>query len=127
MILVKMKSILILVLLLTIQTYGQKHEDMKWLVGIWRINTSQGYLVERWQQINDSTLMGKSFFVKTANDSLLQETLELKLRKGEWSYNSTVQGQNNNLPVVFKSIFTRRSEVISENSSHDFPQRIAYR
>jgi Domain of unknown function (DUF6265) len=127
MILVKMKGILILVLLIAIQTHAQRNEGMKWLVGTWRINTSQGYLVERWQQINDSTLMGRSFFVKTANDSLLQETLELKLRKGEWSYISTVQGQNNNLPVVFKVIFTRGSEFISENSAHDFPQRIAYR
>jgi len=120
----KIKCILILTLLITFQAYAQKNEGMKWLVGTWKIKTGQGYVVERWKQINDSTLAGKSFFVKTAGDSAVQETLELAMRKGQWTYTSTVQGQNDNKPVAFAVIFTRGTEFISENPAHDFPQRI---
>src|SRR5689334_2096663 len=127
MISIKIKVTVALILIVTIQSFAQKNEGMKWLVGTWKINTPQGQVVERWKQINDSTLNGKSFFVKTSSDSVLQETLELTLRKGQWTYTSTVQGQNNNQAVGFKIIFTRGSEFVSENPSHDFPQRIAYR
>jgi hypothetical protein len=106
---------------------AQKGTAPTWLVGTWKINTGNGFIVEQWKVINDTTLQGKSMFVKAAGDSTLQESLVLSYRKGEWNYTSTVVGQNNNLPVSFKIIFMGRTEFISENRSHDFPQRIAYR
>lgn len=106
---------------------AQKSTAPAWLVGTWKINTGNGFIVEQWKVMNDSTLQGKSMFVKAAGDSALQETLVLSYRKGEWSYVSTVVGQNNNQPVSFKIIYMGRSEFISENKAHDFPQRIAYR
>jgi len=106
--------------------YAQK-ADMKWLIGTWKLNTGRGTIVEKWKLVNDSTLSGKSVFVKSPGDSMLQETLEMTLRKGQWSYTSTVQGQNDNKPVSFKVIFLKGNEFISENPAHDFPQRIAYR
>jgi len=106
---------------------AQKSTAPAWLAGTWKINTGNGFIVEQWKVMNDSTLQGKSMFVKAAGDSALQETLVLSYRKGEWSYVSTVVGQNNNQPVSFKIIYMGRSEFISENKAHDFPQRIAYR
>jgi len=100
---------------------------MKWMVGTWTLNTGKATIVENWKQVNDSTLKGKSVIVKSSNDTLMQESLELAIRKGQWSYTSTVQGQNNNQPVFFPIIFLRGAEFISENPNHDFPQRIAYR
>jgi hypothetical protein len=120
-------SLLICVIALNDRTYAQGTDVMKWMVGTWKINTGKGYVVEKWRAINDSTLSGKSFFVKAAGDSVVQESLELVLRKGQWTYISTVNGQNNNQPVSFKIIFLRGSEFICENPQHDYPQRIAYR
>lgn len=106
---------------------AQKTTTPTWLAGVWKINTGNGFIVEQWKVVNDSTLQGKSMFVKAAGDSALQETLVLSYRKGEWNYTSSVVGQNNNLPVSFKIIFIGRTEFISENKAHDFPQRISYR
>lgn len=84
-------------------------------------------MIEQWKQSNDSTFQGKSLFVKAPGDSVLQESIELSLRKGEWSYNPTVVDQNNRQPVKFQIIFIGKGEFICENPAHDFPQRIAYR
>lgn len=118
---------IIIVIILSTPALAQKADALKWVVGTWKISTANGAIVEQWKQLNDSTLVGKSMFVKSPADSVLQETLELSFRKGNWHYISTVAGQNNNLPVAFTLIFIGRSEFISQNPNHDFPQRIAYR
>jgi hypothetical protein len=119
--------LILFVLLSCSSGFAQKGDAFKWLIATWKINTGKGYVVESWVQSNDSTFIGKSVFVKAANDTIPQEHLELRLRNGGWSYVSTVQGQNKNQPVAFKVIFLGRSEFICENPAHDFPQRIAYR
>jgi Domain of unknown function (DUF6265) len=100
---------------------------MKWMVGSWKINTGSGSIVEQWQITNDSTLSGKSYFVKNGTDTIPQETIELAFRNGDWFYIPTVKNQNNGHPVSFKVILLKGPEFISENPAHDFPQRIAYR
>ena len=122
----KIYSIILLCLVFNL-TFGQKVDALKWITGTWKINIGNGFIVEKWKQQDDSTFIGKSLFVKAASDSVLQETVELSLRNGKWSYTSTVAAQNNNQPVSFKLIFIGRNEFISENPAHDFPQRIAYR
>ena len=106
---------------------AQKSEQMKWLTGTWKINTGNGVIVEEWQITNDSTLAGKSYFIKNGTDTIPQETIELSFRNGDWYYIPTAKNQNNNQPVIFKIIFLRGTEFISENPAHDFPQRITYR
>lgn len=119
--------IFLFLFVLSFSSLAQSSDALNWIVGTWKINTGQGYVVEQWRLQNDSTFSGRSFFVKSNNDTIPQESIELKLRKGQWYYIPTVAGQNNNQPVVFKLQFTGRSEFISVNSEHDFPQRIAYR
>lgn len=116
----------LLFLLVQLNLFSQKADAFKWMLGSWKINTGNGQIVETWKALNDSTFQGKSVFVKNAQDSTTQETLEFAYRKGAWSYISTVQGQNNQQPVAFKVIFQRGPEFICENLTHDFPQRIAY-
>lgn len=107
--------------------YSQNADAFKWVAGKWKITTGNGVIAESWQLVNDSTLEGKSYFIKTNKDSIPQESLQLAYRDGNWYYISTVNGQNDNKPVRFKIIFQKGTEFISENPAHDFPQRIAYR
>jgi hypothetical protein len=119
---------LLFVLLASTSTFAQKSAtSMTWLAGTWKIHTGQGYIVEKWRIINDSTLAGRSMFVKAEGDSSLQETAELTLRKGQWTFATTVVNQNNGRAVHFNVVFSKGTEFISENPTHDFPQRIAYR
>ena len=125
-----MKSILLCLVILLVQSsalYSQKTESFKWVIGTWKLNTGNGTVCETWELSDDSTLRGKSFFIKQAKDTIPQETLQIAFRNGDWYYISTVVGQNNKQPVSFKIIFQRGTEFISENPAHDFPQRIAYR
>lgn len=104
----------------------QQKADFRWLTGNWKINTGSGFIVESWQQVNDTLYKAKSVMVK-GKDSVVQETIELLRLDTTWYYESTVAGQNNNKAVSFKIIFQRFGEFISVNPAHDFPQRIAYR
>ena len=106
---------------------AQKANLFEWLTGTWIIRTPNGSIIEKWRIANDSTLSGQSFFVKNAKDSILQESVDIAWRDGNWYYIPTVVSQNNSLPVRFKIIHLNRQEFISENPVHDFPQRIAYR
>lgn len=122
-----MKQLFILFLFTTINATAQKSEQMKWMVGTWKITAGANTIIEEWNISNDSTLTGKSYFVKNGTDTIPQETIEIAFRNGDWYYIPTVKNQNNAQPVPFKVIFLRGAEFISENPAHDFPQRIAYR
>jgi len=118
---------LTLLLLVSSNAFSQKSETFKWLTGTWKITTSNGSIVEQWKITNDSTLSGNSVFIRNGTDTIPQETVELAYRNGDWYYIPIVQLQNNNEPVKFKVILLKGTEFISENTAHDFPQRIAYR
>lgn len=120
-------SIVIVALMLSTDLLAQKKDSFPWLIGAWKITTPNGTVVEQWTLMNDSTYAGKSYFIKSSGDTIPQETIELRFRKGQWMYVPTVNGQNNNQPTVFQVIFIGKEEFISTNPAHDFPQRIAYR
>jgi hypothetical protein len=119
--------LLVMLLLFGNKAYTQQSETFKWLTGTWKISAGAGTIVEQWHIVNDSTLAGKSIYVKNGKDTIPQETVELVYRNGDWYYISTVPSQNNHQPVKFKVIYVKGAEFISENPAHDFPQRIAYR
>ena len=122
-----MYKFLMLFLAASITSSAQKTEQLKWMVGTWKITAGANTIIEEWNISNDSTLAGKSYFVKNGTDTIPQETIEIAFRNGDWYYIPTVKNQNNAQPVPFKVIFLRGMEFISENPAHDFPQRIAYR
>jgi len=123
----KKNTLFVLCLIFSVISYGQRTTAVQWMIGTWKINTPQGTIVEIWQAKDDSTLHGRSLFVKTTGDSIPQETIELGYRNGDWYYSPTVMNQNGGNTVPFKVIFMRGTEFVSENPTHDFPQRIAYR
>lgn len=117
----------LLIVMIGFSASAQQIKTVQWMLGTWKISTPQGTIVEIWQPKNDSTLQGKSFFVKNNTDTIPQESIEMAYRNGDWYYSPTVLNQNAGKPISFKVIFMRGTEFISENPEHDFPQRIAYR
>lgn len=106
---------------------AQPNKTVQWMLGAWKISTPQGKVVEIWEIKDDSTLTGRRVFVKTNNDTIPQERIEMAFRNEEWYYIPTVSSQNDGKAVFSKIIFLRGNEFIGENPAHDFPQRIAYR
>ncbi len=106
---------------------AQSKNPLEWMVGVWKIQSPSGIMLEEWKITDDSTLTGRSIFVRNNADTVVQENIKLSKRNGEWYYIPTVANQNDAQPVPFKIIFSKGMEFIAENPAHDFPQRIAYR
>jgi len=118
-----MKQLIASFLLCSVISYAdaQQTPSFSWLAGKWEIKTEKGRIIEEWQHINDSTWSSKSYFLTNSNDSIPQETAELKNQNGHWYYIPVVKNQNNGQPVAFKIIYAQKNEFISETPAHDFP------
>lgn len=102
-----------------------KLEKASWLFGEWQNKSPEGNATEIWERENDSMFAGKSYFV-VGKDTVSSETISLRQNGNELFYIPTVKGQNNEQPVKFALTSSTRKQLIFENSTHDFPQKIAY-
>lgn len=96
-----------------------------WLIGTWQKQSAKGILTESWQQLDDSTFVGRSFFVNNG-DTVSSEFIRLEHRNGKLYYIPTVADQNEGKPIIFTQTSLKDSSVTFENPEHDFPQKIYY-
>ena len=108
------------------ETKFDKLQKMVWLVGEWEQKLPEGTVKEIWKKENDSTLSGKSFFIKE-EDTIHRETIVLKQDKDNLLYIPTVTGQNNDEPVTFTLSSDVENNFTFENPTHDYPQKISYK
>ena len=128
-----MKTPILLLILITTLVSCQKKESTEkdkiktanWLLGKWSSKMDDGELSENWNQLNDSTFEGKSFFIK-GKDTLHFESIVLQQKGKDLFYNATVKGQNNNKAVPFKLTLDSINHLVFENPKHDYPQKITY-
>jgi hypothetical protein len=124
------KTLLVLfVLVLCANTHAQytirDFEPLYSLSGKWRMETKKGFLIEEWHKLNDTTLQNKSYRVN-GKDTVLQETVLLKLSNGAISFTPSLPDQNEGKPVTFSLVAVRNKSFVFENKKHDFPQQIIY-
>lgn len=103
-----------------------KLEKASWLIGKWQNNSDEGILQENWEKKNDSTLIGASFFV-VVKDTTFLESILIEERGNELSYIPTVKNQNDGKPIIFTLTSLNNNQLVFENPSHDFPQKIIYK
>lgn len=124
-----MKTILplLLVTALCITSCTKKKNIIKaeWLIGNWGNESAEGNLVENWVKVNDSVFHGESYFI-VANDTVFAETIVLDDVLGKMVYTVTVPNQNDEKPVRFDMTSITDKEMVFENPSHDFPDKIVY-
>lgn len=131
-------SLLILFTLLLLQSCNKydangklikEYEELnkaQWLLGNWEKKDSLGTLSESWQTLDDSTLVGQSFYITSNNDTVHKETIELMQKADFLIYSATVKGENKDLPTSFQFKEETDSVLVFENSKHDYPQKIRY-
>jgi hypothetical protein len=115
-------------LLLFSCTTTSKNEKIKaseWLLGEWINQSKEGIVIETWSKPNDSTLVAGSFFIKE-KDTLHFENIIVKEKDGELVYATIIQGQNNDKPIVFPLLSETENELVFENLTNDYPQKIKY-
>jgi hypothetical protein len=99
---------------------------MEWLLGSWENHSEEGDAAEIWKKENDSTYSGVSYFI-VGKDTVSSEKISLEQRGDEVFYIPTVNDQNAGKPVKFKLTSSENDQLVFENPSHDFPQKITYR
>ncbi len=125
-----MKKIIVLFLLtipiLVQAQFGQKDFALfKILEGRWKMETKSGALIEQWTIMNDSTMTAVSYRVR-GKDTIPQETVVLKVSRGNIIYSPTVHDQNQGKPIHFALMSNRKGKYLFENKLHDFPKQIFY-
>ena len=95
------------------------------LEGKWLMKTKNGAIGEEWTKINDDYLQNRGYIIK-GFDTMVTERIALRNTQEGIFYISTVEDQNNKLPVSFKLTSTNNNIFVFENPDHDFPRRISY-
>lgn len=100
--------------------------DLHWLAGWWQQVTPEGTIFETWVKNEDGSMAGSGGFIK-GTDTMVSETIALKVIDNVVQYIPTVKDQNNGAPVPFKMTYAAADSFLFENPGHDFPDKITYR
>jgi len=96
-----------------------------WFIGTWQSTTKRGTLTETWGKLNDSVLIGKTYFI-AGKDTLFSESNQVLERNKKLYYVPTLSDQNEGKAISFVLTNTVKNELVFENPMHDFPQKISY-
>ena len=99
--------------------------QFSWLEGEWMDSTSDGKMIEIWNRIDDSSLVGSSIYM-AGIDTIFYEEISLRIKNGKIFYIPSIQNQNNGEPVYFAFTGAKNGEFTFENQEHDFPKKIVY-
>lgn len=99
-------------------------QQLVWISGCWASEGNEPGSGEQWMPLAGGTFLGMSRTVKDGK-TVFYEFLQIKeISKGSLAY--VVQGPRGK-PVEFNLVTASDREMIFENATHDFPQRIIYR
>jgi hypothetical protein len=101
-------------------------DKAKFLLGDWEKTDSIGTLIENWKTENDSTFLGKSFFVIN-KDTIRRESIEMMQDKEHLLYTSTIIGENNDEPIPYQMTQSTDSLLVFENPKYNYPKKITYK
>lgn len=124
-----MKKILFTIIAATIYGFamGQdtiKHNDLKWILGSWEMNTGEVMIYESWEKGKGDSYTGKGYVIKGA-DTLFTETMKIEMVGGFWVFIAQINDYN---PVLFTlKTGSTEKQLTFENMEHDNPQRVVYK
>ena len=123
-----MRTILVALLLLSRPVFAEEVvstiDKLSWLKGCWGLNKDGREITEHWLGPSGKTMLGVS---RTVADGKTVEFEFMQIRQldnGEIVFIAKPSGQSE---ARFTLIKAGTAEMIFENPSHDFPQRVIYR
>ncbi len=93
------------------------------LTGTWQSDDGKSF--ERWTKNKNGSYRSVGFSIKR-NDTSWNEQADIYREKGNWIFENTVKGQNNDKAVKFTSSLLNENSVQFSNPAHDFPTDINY-
>lgn len=111
-------------LIFLITTTAADIDKLDWMAGCHALETSRGVKIEeQWMKPAGGTMLGMNRTVR-ANKAVAHEFLRIDVKGADVVYTALI-GTKGETP--FKLTTQSDVEVIFENPTHDFPQRIIYR
>jgi hypothetical protein len=96
---------------------------LSWMAGCWRQESSGRIVDEVWMAPRGDGMLGMSRTV--AKDRIVEhEFLQIRVQEGRLVY---IAKPSRQAEATFTAVAASAREVIFENPTHDFPQRIVYR
>ena len=122
-----MKRLILLVpLLVSVSSAGAQTtsiEDVGWLLGCWEQRDGDRVVEERWMAPRAGSMLGVGR--TTRGEKLIEhEYIVLTERDGRLAYEAHPSGQ---ATATFMSKPVANREVVFEDPTHDFPQRVGYK
>jgi uncharacterized protein DUF6265 len=119
----RMKKTLAL-LAMSVTTQGADLPALTWMSGCWSMTAGQMTIDEQWSKPAGGTMLGVGRTLK--QDRLVfHEFMRIEQQGAEVTYTPRIG--TGAKPVSFKLVKQTAEEVVFENPTHDFPQRIIYR
>lgn len=105
---------------------GQKSgvDQLDWMSGCWSSDDGKQQVEECWMKPAGQSMLGTSRTI-AGGTTVVTEYIQIREAKGEIAFVASVGLSAR--PVSFKLIKNLHDEVVFENPTHDFPQRIIYR
>jgi hypothetical protein len=100
-----------------------KIEDAGWLVGCWSITRADGFTEEHWLAPAGGAMLGVGRSIR-ASKMIEFEFLSIREVNGQLAYVAIPSRQKE---TVFPLVKSSAAELVFENPTHDFPQRVIYR
>lgn len=99
-------------------------ERLEWMSGCWAADDGKERVEEVWMKPAGRSMMGMSRTV-AGGKTVFTEHIQIREHDGQAAYIVALGLAAK--PVVFKLTKISSDEVVFENPTHDFPQRIIYR
>lgn len=96
--------------------------SLKWITGCWANDTNNKSVTEQWMKPAGNTMIGMSRTVNNGKTTAF-EFLRLVQENADIFYIAKPSKQEE---TSFKLVKQTETEVVFENPTHDFPQRIIY-
>ena len=99
--------------------------QLGWLAGAWAERRSDGtWTEEYWTPVRSEVMLGAGM---TGRGDSLRHFEHMRISKGADGTVTFYGMPNGATAVAFKMVRQMADEVVFENASHDYPQRVAYR
>jgi hypothetical protein len=98
-------------------------DKVGWLQGCWQLTSGERVVEEQWMAPRGKSILGMGRTVR--GDTLVEyESVLIKQQDGRLAYQAHPSGQPS---ATFLASTATDAEVVFENPTHDFPQRVGYR
>ena len=101
---------------------GPEVASLSWMSGCWAFERNGVKVEEHWSKPAADTMLGYSRTLRPGRPAFFEQ-LRIEVKEGQITYIPII-GKQGPIPFTLKSAADQ--QVVFENPTHDYPQRIAY-